>query len=323
MSWIKNLLAGGLYYSGINSLFSRWKGHAVVLAYHRVLEHYREPLDLAQDFVPLLDFRRQIEFLLKTHKPISLLDLITQNKWNEPVFAITFDDGYRDNYTYAFPALQDMGVTATLFIATDVVSGRDWLWWDKLLLVLHKAIGSTIENAGRSYSIKDEGKLFYIQKKMSEMLAANPNRNEFINKIMEKYAGNKLDAQMPYMSWDEVKQLQAAGWTIGAHTVSHPLLTALSPDKARHEIVNCAQEIAEHIGEYPRLFAYPNGKLSDTSAAITAILQENNFAGAVILDEHQPLRFTDPYLINRIAPLGGESHALFKLRLSNLYYRFN
>jgi peptidoglycan/xylan/chitin deacetylase (PgdA/CDA1 family) len=323
MSWIKNLLAGGLYYSGINSLFGGWKHRAVVLAYHRVLERYREPLDLAQDFIPLLDFRRQIEFLLKTHKPISLLDLITQNKWNEPVFAITFDDGYRDNYTYAFPALQDMGVTATLFVTTDAVSGRDWLWWDKLLLVLHKSIGSVLEIAGKSHSILDESKLFYTQKIMSKMLAAKPNRDEFINKITEKYAGNRLDAQMPYMGWDEVKQLHAAGWTIGAHTVSHPLLTALSVEEARHEIVDCAQEIAEHIGEYPRLFAYPNGKITDTSDALTALLQENGFVSAFILDEHQPFRFTDPYLINRIAPLGGESQALFKLRLSNLYYRFN
>ena len=295
----------------------------MVLAYHRVLERYREPLDLAQDFIPLLDFQRQIEYLLKTHKPTSLLDLITQNRWNEPVFAVTFDDGYRDNYSLAFPALQDMGVTATLFVTTDAVAGRDWLWWDKLLLVLHKSMGSTMEIAGKSYSIKDENQLNNLQKRVSETLASDSKRDAIIKSLMEKYAQGRLDTQMPYMSWDEVKQLHTAGWTIGAHTVSHPLLTALSPEQAQHEIVDCAKEVAEHIGEFPKLFAYPNGKITDTNDAIITILKDNGYTGAVILDEHQPFHFTDPYRINRIAPLGGESHTLFKLRLSNLYYRFN
>jgi peptidoglycan/xylan/chitin deacetylase (PgdA/CDA1 family) len=83
------------------------------------------------------------------------------------------------------------------------------------------------------------------------------------------------------LSWDDVHALMGLGVGIGAHTVSHPILSQLDPQEARAEIEGSWKAIRSHCGRPPRAFAYPNGRVEDYSDAVIAAVREAGFTCAV------------------------------------------
>ena len=94
------------------------RSRTVVLYYHRVGE--RDVLTKPTD-----EFRRDLEYLKKNYDCISFSELCERLKSGVRAtrrsVVITFDDGYRDNFTAAVPALREAGVTATFFVATGFI----------------------------------------------------------------------------------------------------------------------------------------------------------------------------------------------------------
>src|SRR5690606_11379545 len=95
--------------------------------------------------LPAAVFETQMRYLNRHYRVMPLADLAgllgTGRPLREPVAAVTFDDGYRDNYTSAFPVLRRLGVPATIFLATGYIGGDRVFWWD--------AVGIMIAKAGR------------------------------------------------------------------------------------------------------------------------------------------------------------------------------
>lgn len=127
----KKSISNILYYSGLIKLFliflKRFKKRIVILAYHRV--------DLKKAFpgVSIEEFKRQIEFIRRNFKIISLKEVCDflegRTRLKSTAFVITFDDGYRDNYLYAYPILKKFGIKATIFLPTDFIGTDRRFWW--------------------------------------------------------------------------------------------------------------------------------------------------------------------------------------------------
>jgi peptidoglycan/xylan/chitin deacetylase (PgdA/CDA1 family) len=105
-----------------------------ILMYHSVNPDARPENRLA---VSVKAFERQIHFLKNNHYRVlpldSVADLIKENRKIPPkTVAITFDDGYKDNYTYAFPVLKKYGLPATIFVIINEVGRTDRLSWDEI-----------------------------------------------------------------------------------------------------------------------------------------------------------------------------------------------
>ncbi len=100
--------------------------------------------------------------------------------------------------------------------------------------------------------------------------------------------GDRAVPIAPLLSWDELGRLQQAGWSIGAHTQTHPRLSALSPDAAVQEVVGSADDIVRHLGMRPATFAYPYG--STSLAGIGAVRQHFQMGFTTVLREWQPWR---------------------------------
>lgn len=64
------------------------------------------------------------------------------------------------------------------------------------------------------------------------------------------------------MTWDQIREMKAAGVTIGLHSAAHDHMTELSPDTAREDIERGRRRLEEELGEAPKLFAYPFGEIS-------------------------------------------------------------
>jgi peptidoglycan/xylan/chitin deacetylase (PgdA/CDA1 family) len=98
------------------------------------------------------------------------------------------------------------------------------------------------------------------------------------------------------MSWEELRELRAAGVEVGAHTVNHVVLTNVPAARARSEIQGCRAELGDRLGEPPRHFAYPNGYYSP---AIRRVVAECGFASAVTTDDLENRRGGDAYALRR------------------------
>lgn len=118
MSVLKSAFLGGFSWLGLP------KEQAVILMYHSV----SPGADYFMNVEPR-DFERHMEYIKKSGRPvIALGELVRRLKTEEVLdgaIVITFDDGYRDNYTIAFPLLQRYGFPATIFVTTDLIGKSD------------------------------------------------------------------------------------------------------------------------------------------------------------------------------------------------------
>jgi peptidoglycan/xylan/chitin deacetylase (PgdA/CDA1 family) len=105
------------------SLLNRWK-RPLILAYHSVCDEREDGLA-----VRTADFRRQMHYLAERgYRSVRLSDL--SDARIEKAVAITFDDGYSDNFTHAMPILQELGFVATVFVVADMIDSPEPFWWD-------------------------------------------------------------------------------------------------------------------------------------------------------------------------------------------------
>ena len=107
-----------------------------ILAYHRVLDDDESSFPFDEEVISATtdDFCRQMKFARDNFEIISFRDLeICEQQgrpWPKRALIITFDDGYRDNYTNAFPILREFGLTATIFLTAGHIGLRELFWWD-------------------------------------------------------------------------------------------------------------------------------------------------------------------------------------------------
>ncbi|UCE27367.1 MAG: polysaccharide deacetylase family protein [Candidatus Coatesbacteria bacterium] len=293
----------------------------VVLTYHRVLSSSDEVVDKTQRDVTKGEFRAHVKRLLSRRRPVTLYDIVKGEIGDGQVFAITFDDGYGDNFRTAAPILRELGVPAAVFVTTDPVSGRGWLWWDRLAYALTLSVGKSVSALGRNFEIASEADVWTAQAELTRTLKRATDRGAVIREIAEQSGMGNEPPPGLYLTWDDVRALRDDGWEIGAHTRSHRILTSLPREDAEIEIDECAREITDETGTGPRLFAYPNGRPGDFDDGIIAHLKETGFVGACASDAGPESNEPDPFAVKRIAPKGGEPASVFRLRVSGLYYK--
>lgn len=164
------------------------------------------------------DFEWQMQYLKDNgYHTVSINDVMDQfekhKKLPDKPVVITLDDGYRDNYLYAFPILQKYGFTATFYITTDYVA----------------------ENGS-------EG---------------------------------------TFLTWDEIKELDKAGMTIGCHTLNHCWLTRASWEEAWRQVGDSKTILEDFLGKKVDTFAYPYGAYNKW---VTEVVHDWGFRSAVTVN---------------------------------------
>ena len=237
-------------------------------------------------------FERQLRLLRRFYTPLPLpqaLQRLQDGSLPPRAACITFDDGYADNAEHALPLLQRHGLHATFFIATGYLNGGQ-MWNDRVIEAVRHATAATLDlgdlglgplplanMAQRRAAIGHVlGKLKYLPFEQRQRLAVDIRRR----------AGGAMRTMVPAMlTTFQLQRLHAAGMGIGAHTVSHPILAALSDRAARNDIANGKRELEQLLQAPVTLFAYPNGKAGrDYGPAHVEIVKSLGFAGAVATD---------------------------------------
>jgi peptidoglycan/xylan/chitin deacetylase (PgdA/CDA1 family) len=247
---------------------ARWSG-VLGLNYHRIGDGRSSVFDRGLWSATEEDFDRQVRFLKQHFDIISPRDIayVVKLKRGRHV-VITFDDGYADNYTAAFPILKSHGARATFFVATGFVDQPNLPWWDEIAWMVRTSKQAQIEapdfleHAVR-FDEPDREKAVRTVLKAYKRLP-QPRTAAFLDGIAAATASGRapndvFDTSKLWMTWDMLREMHAGGMTIGGHTVTHPILSNLSDEEQEREIGGCEQRIVREIGAAMRAFAYPVG----------------------------------------------------------------
>jgi peptidoglycan/xylan/chitin deacetylase (PgdA/CDA1 family) len=283
-------VAGGLYHSGLlrplAAAASRLRrGNAfTVLTFHRVN-------DEVDPFFPSLAtavFAERMQHIAQNYSVLAveeLVDLQRQERVPRNALAVTFDDGYRDTLTHAAPILARHGLAATVFLATGYISSPSMPWYDLLALALKTTRRESIELAPGERLALDSPtrRLQALASALRHMKRLpDPARRRAVDRLVSELEPSGSERQKRLMlNWDEVHALRGLGFSIGAHTVSHPILSRLEPDEAWAEIHGAKQSIEENLGTRVKAFAYPNGGADDYDQVALGLLERAGFTCAV------------------------------------------
>jgi peptidoglycan/xylan/chitin deacetylase (PgdA/CDA1 family) len=294
-----------------------------ILAYHRI----NDENDPFFPGLPTSQFARQMEVLAERFTLCSLdrlLQGIQSGDLPEHGVAVTFDDGYRDNYVNAFPVLKRYAVPATIFLATGVIGCRKPLWHDRVFAILRETRIPELSSFGpenTTLSLRSLADKLQAQRQILKHLWSldAEARESTIAELCHRLEADDTEKDALMLSWEEVSEMSRDGIQFGAHTVNHPVLARLRPEEARQEICGSKRAIEAALNTAVTNFAYPVGRSVDFTATTKTMVQEAGLScGLTMIFGNNPPG-TDSYEIRRIAPWNEDADA-FGLRLK--YYKF-
>lgn len=269
-SQLTNFVKGAFFRTGILSLARNFMAQngITILRYHSVAD---QP-DYCPQSIALSStlFEQQIAYLVRHYRVISLdtlIDALTRGETIHPkTVVITFDDGYFDNYQNAFPTLLKYGITATFFItAGPVVEGqRFWVGWIQRLI--QRQTAQVQNRLAVEFKLPQVSNSHRSVQQLIDWISIQINRTDLSGKTQLLARVESLcepltngDDKNFMMNVEQIQQMHAAGMTVGAHSVSHPILSSLPQDELEFELAESKRLLERALGCTVNHIAFPNG----------------------------------------------------------------
>lgn len=296
----------------------------MVLIYHRVNDEGRR---FRIETVPTACFRQQMEYLERSFNVLPLADILARLQAGTPLpkrcVAITFDDGYEDNYLHAFPILERCGLPATIFVTTGCIGGGRRLWFDQVL----EAFSGTTREAldvpeiGLSLSFSTPAEKSEAAMTSLERLKglAGDTRSAMVARVVSQLGTEEPEGTSNQMlTWEQVRRMAESGISFGSHTVTHPILSKISIQEAEWEVTESKRVIESQTGRPVSVFAYPNGRPDDFSPETVGLLKRAGYQAALTTVWGANTRREDRYALKRVRSWD-QDLASFALSLSYYY----
>ncbi|MBL8985990.1 MAG: polysaccharide deacetylase family protein [Gemmatimonadetes bacterium] len=285
--------------AGVVARFRHWRHRsrpkAAILRYHRVADLPADPFDHA---VSPERFAEQIAMVRDRFVPTPLRT-IAERRHPPRAVAITFDDGYRDVLDIAHPILAAAGLTATAFLVTGMLDGARAFWWDTLVrallepgrlpdrLTLPDGTGSwSLGSAARlepadaarfrgwNWRVEAPTERHRVFRAVHDLLKerSDPERTALVDWIRQ---WAEIDAaprptDLPLTAAAVTRLRDDPTLAFGAHTVSHPTLTGLTPTRRREEIAGAKAALESLLHHPVTSFAYPYGRAARSRDMVEA-----------------------------------------------------
>jgi len=280
----------GLYFSGVARLLRPLAGGVGAI----VIMHRVRPAR-STGFQPNLTLEVTPQFLEETivwlkrnaYEFVSLDEArsrLVNRDFRSRFVAITLDDGYRDNLIWAKPIFDRHGVPYTIFVTTGFAEGNGNLWWLALESIVADNERVEVDDCViPSGSVVEKLRAHTRLKSMMLREPTYDGRLAFVGRLSKRYRyDHRAATRAACMDWDEVREVAADPLaTIGAHTLSHPVLTTISERAVRKELVQSRRILAEKLQREVRHFAYPYGSDQAVGEREFAIAAEAGYATAV------------------------------------------
>lgn len=266
---------------------ARPNGSLVIVAYHRVLpfDHPDRLLEQAGMYVSPSTFQSHLNTMRQHFEIVHLSDWIDLAIAGKPLpsraCAITFDDGWKDNFDYAFPLIKQASAPATIFLVTDYVGSTYQFWPNRIMRLLsNMSIDETQELpeqlrlliASAHGGSRTESKLTY--QNIETVIATCKTRmtDMGVDKLLDgAFAKSPPTNSRTLLNGHEINEMARSGLVrFGSHGRRHYRLTArLNQAQLEDEIVRSRHALRELTGQPADMFCYPNGDY--TSAAVEIV----------------------------------------------------
>ncbi len=255
-------------------------------------------------------FNAQVAYLREHYRVVTLSELHNRLRAGgagaRGLAAITIDDGYRDCLDVAMPILRWHGVPATVFVTTAFVDGRDWIWTDKL-----RYLTRTARSGAWTFSLTGQ-RMHVVWASPAEAIRAAELVAERLKCVWDaererviREAAAQLGLEIPSppthefaaMTWSELRACESCGLEVGAHTVTHPVLTQVDATRLRRELGDARAELAAGLRHPVSLFCYPNGDHDD---GVRRAVAEAGYVCAVTTEAGLNDPGCDPLRVKRV-----------------------
>lgn len=294
-----------------------------ILTYHRVA-NWNDSSSLSPRLISATpdDFRRQAAYLASNYDVVSMADVLEALQYGRRLtphsVLITFDDAYVDFKDTAWPILREHHLPATLFVPTANSDHPERsFWWDRLWRAVMGTSQTVVRDGQMKLRIATPEERRVGLRKLHTHIKRLPHSQamEFVNRICTSCGETPTDLRA-VLNWDELRELNREGVTLGAHTRTHPILTQMPLPEARREIRGSQQDLGQQIGKVSPIFCYPNGGYNE---AILRVMREEGFRLAVTTEDgFNNLESANALRLRRINVTPRATPVIFRLRLLRL-----
>jgi peptidoglycan/xylan/chitin deacetylase (PgdA/CDA1 family) len=322
---LKELAARALCAVGVPALArQRLSGLAIVM-FHGV---EAEPLSPACGYViDTATLRRQLNYVRRHFDVLPLeeaLERLRRGTLPARAAALTFDDGTRNLAIHAAPVLRDLGLPASVFLATGPMGTGEALWPDRLWLAFARTTAPELDLSAIGFgtqSLRAPADRIRVRDLVIQRCKelADTERIELVESMVDAL-GPRFDAYggpFQMLSWEEARDLACDGRvTLYPHSVTHPILSRCSDEKVDYEVSESCLALTRETGSAPAIFAYPNGGAEDFDERAMAALRRNGIRWALSTTDGFADGDSDPLALPRIGIASSHSYAVFRLKIS-------
>lgn len=294
------------------------QNQTAILLYHRVAPREKAGmiLSLPEIVVYQDSFEQQIRFLSENYHIISLNDflnaMVERTGLPRKTVVITFDDGWEDNYLYAFPILWKYKVPATIFLTTGLIGTRDVFWQEKIIFLIKKLLPAPDALRSCFYDnrldelqplvnnlVKDENDAKAWTRIVDRLKYVDTTKRDNIIRDMEKHANlPELPVdENSFLNWGQVREMAKSQIHFASHGVTHRTLTLLTENELKEELVASRKFLEEKLGEPVHAFAYAGGDYNDK---VVGLLEDIGYRLAVTVEPGLNARSAGLYRLKRI-----------------------
>jgi peptidoglycan/xylan/chitin deacetylase (PgdA/CDA1 family) len=301
----------------------------LILNYHGVVaDEYAHNHALFPNVIGVSEFSRQMALVSRLFHPIRPSELRNWQAGTATIpgkaVLVTFDDGYRNNLTRAAPVLDTFSIPALITVCPGYV-GQDRLLWPEEIhrIVLNwpdRVLPMPLSPRGR-WVPNDSLDRLTLANHLRESCKRLPTKQlkSYLAELRTYPAPKPIEEIDAFLSWDEIRTLNARGFEIGSHTLEHPILTQIEPEMVASELQESKRIIERHTGRECRFFAYPNGGPADISRDVVNEVHRAGYEFAFTVTGRLPCRDTNPLLLDRVYIGAGLSAAGFDSRIGGFH----
>jgi peptidoglycan/xylan/chitin deacetylase (PgdA/CDA1 family) len=291
-----------------------------VLYYHSVAADRNKQMYAVSAGITIedTDFEKHLQIISNEYHPITLDDAAAwlANERNLPPrsIAVTFDDGFADNYHIAAPLLEKYGMRGTFYLAVDAVCRQELPWYCRLHHLFYQITKKESKNesvilddieAKQSWNLSNPGERIAAEQFYARQCVVldGETLRRHVEKI-ESLFNYRLDltSSPKMMTIEQGKELQQRGHIIGSHTFSHGISGLLTQEQLHREITAANDILEKELGTAVEHFSYPhpyqiNPQWSEASLAETRKLK---YKTAVLTQRGVVTKTSMPLLLPRV-----------------------
>ena len=303
------LIAICCYYSGLVHLI-RWCTQCsgkklIILNYHQAVGG---------------DLRRHLLYLRRYYRMLHLEDALEElyavDKGKQVrsdrriPLVLTFDDGYRDNYTHAFALVRELQVPITIFLVPGYIESGSHFWWLESEHLTRYAQVDKVTFEDRTYHLERSEERILLAMAIDAYLRRTTSvaeREAFLKTMREVLDVSTLStdedemAALP-LTWAQIHEMAQSGLvSFGAHTMHHPILAKLAdPKEVRYEIEACRFMLEQQLGRDVTTIAYPFGQPEEVGDEAPKAVREAGYKWVLTTVQGFNTPQSEPHQLRRI-----------------------